>query len=148
MKTDGYWRPLNNFVIWLVAINPIAKYALTLNPINLTLELSYYSNPFMDEYLNSGRGRRTVLKVLSRILVSTLVVFIAINFPQFDRIMGVLGSFFSFTISAIFPCICYLKLYGDTLKREEYLLNVGIIFICCILSTLGTIWAFLPTDHV
>ncbi|CAB4416692.1 unnamed protein product [Rhizophagus irregularis] len=124
MLTDGYWRPLNNFVVWLVAINPIAKYALTLNPINLTLELSYYSSPFMEECLNSGRGRRTALKVLSRILVSTIVVFIAINFPQFDRIMGVLGSFFSFTISAIFPCICHLKLYGETLNRKEYLLNI------------------------
>ncbi|CAB5091919.1 unnamed protein product [Rhizophagus irregularis] len=124
MSTDGYWRPLNNFVVWLVAINPIAKYALTLNPINLTLELSYYSSPFMEECLNSGRGRRTALKVLSRILVSTIVVFIAINFPQFDRIMGVLGSFFSFTISAIFPCICHLKLYGETLNRKEYLLNI------------------------
>ncbi|RIA84470.1 transmembrane amino acid transporter protein [Glomus cerebriforme] len=148
MLIDGYWRPLNNFVIWLVAINPIAKYALTLNPINLTLELSYYSSPCIEGWLNSGRGRRTALKAVSRILVSTLVVLVAVNFPQFDRIMGVLGSFFSYTISAIFPCVCHLKLFGPMLKWKEYLLNVFIIFICGILSALGTIWAFLPTDHV
>ena len=116
MATDGYWRPLNHFVIWLVVINPIVKYALMLNPINLTLELSYYSSPSVEDWLNSGRGRRTALKAVSRIFVSSLVVFVAINFPEFDRMMGVLGSFFSYIISAVFPCICYLKLYGDMLK--------------------------------
>src|SRR6266542_6355725 len=137
MSTHGYWRPLNNFVIWLVAINPIAKYALTLNPINLTLELSYNSDPSIEEWCNSGRGRRTALKIFSRTLVSTLVVFIAIRLPAFDRVMGVLGSFFSYTISAILPCVFHLKLYGWTLSRKEYLLNVVIILICGILSVLG-----------
>src|SRR3954470_7616903 len=126
MSTNGYWRPLNSFIIWLVAINPIAKYALTLNPINLTLELSYYSSPYIEEWFNSGRGRRTALKAFSRFSVSTLVVLIAINFPAFDRVMGILGSFFSFTISAIFPCVCHLKLYGEMLNWKEYLLNVAI----------------------
>ena len=144
MSTSGYWRPLNNFITWLVAINPVAKYALTLNPINLTLEFAYYSSPCIEDWLNSGRGRRTALKTISRVLVSTLVVFIAINFPEFDKVMGLLGSFFSYIISAIFPCVCYLKLYGGILKREEYLLNVAIILICSVLSAMGTIWAFMP----
>jgi hypothetical protein len=147
MSTPGYWRPLNNFITWLVAINPIAKYALTLNPINLTLELYYYSSPCIEEWFNSGRGRRTALKAFSRILVSSIVVFIAIKFPEFDKIMGFLGSFFSVIISAIFPCVCYLKLYGEMLKRKEYLLNVAIIITCSILSALGTIWAFMPIDR-
>src|ERR1044071_5854208 len=143
MSTHGYWRPLNQFVIWLVAINPIAKYSLTLNPINLTLELSFYSSAWIEDWCNSGRGRRTALKIFSRVMVSTLVVFIAIQFPGFDRVMGILGSFFSYLISAIFPCVCHLKLFGRMLKWNEYILNVTIIFICSILSTLGTIWAFM-----
>ena len=116
MVTDDYWHPLNHFVIWLVAINPIAKYALALNPINLTLELSYYSSPCIEDWLNSDRGRCIALKLVLRIFVTSLVIFIAINFPQYDRMMGVLGSFFLYIISAVFPCICYLKLYGDMLK--------------------------------
>src|SRR6266542_98339 len=116
MATDGYWRLLNHFVIWLVAINPIAKYALTLNPINLILELSYYLSPCIEDWLNSGQERHTALKLVLRIFVTSLVVFIAINFPQYDRIMGVLRSFFLYIISAVFPYICYLKLYGDMLK--------------------------------
>ena len=147
MSTPGYWRPLNSFIIWLVAINPIAKYALTLNPINLTLELAYYSTPRIEDWLNSGRGRRTALKTISRISVSIIVLFIAIRFPEFDKIMGLLGSFFSYIISAIFPCMCHLKLFGGILKWKEYLLNVTIILICSVLSALGTIWAFMPIDH-
>ena len=116
MATNGYWRPLNYFIIWLVAINPIAKYTLTLNPINLTLELSYYSSPCIEDWLNSDRGRCIALKLVLRIFVTSLVVFIAINFSQYDRMIGVLGSFFLYIISAVFPCIYYLKLYGDMLK--------------------------------
>ncbi|CAG8588866.1 13783_t:CDS:2, partial [Cetraspora pellucida] len=123
MQTPGYLKLLNEFVIWLVAINPIAKYALTLNPINLTLEIYYHSIPWIESWLNSGRGRRTGLRAVTRILVSSIVVLIAIQFPEFERVMGVLGSFFSFMISAIFPCVCHLKLYGHELSWKEWLLN-------------------------
>ncbi|CAG8768763.1 45411_t:CDS:2 [Gigaspora margarita] len=144
MDTPGYWKPLNQFVIWLVAINPIAKYALTLNPINLTLEIYYHSVPSVENWFNSGRGRRTGLRVLTRMLVSTIVVFIAIRFPEFERVMGVLGSFFSFMISAIFPCVCHLKLFGHELSWKEWLFNWVIILICSVLSAFGTTWAIMP----
>lgn len=146
MATPGYIKILNEFVIWLVAINPIAKYALMINPINLTVEITYQSISSVENWFNKGRGRRSAAKVISRILVSSLVVAIAIQFPEFDRIMGILGSFFSFTISAIFPCICHLKLFGRELSWREYILNLAIIGICSCLSALGTIWAFLPTE--
>ncbi|CAG8846126.1 16825_t:CDS:1, partial [Racocetra persica] len=123
MQTPGYLKLLNEFVIWLVAVNPIAKYALTLNPINLTLEIYYHSIPRVESWLNSGRGRRSGLRIITRILVSSIVVFVAIKLPEFERVMGVLGSFFSFMISAIFPCICHLKLYGHQLSWKEWLLN-------------------------
>ncbi|CAG8790953.1 4821_t:CDS:2, partial [Acaulospora morrowiae] len=103
MVTKGYWKFLNQFVVWLVAINPIAKYALIINPINLTLEISYHSIPWLENWFNNGRGRRSGTRILTRMLVSLLVVLIAIQFPGFDRVMGILGSFFSYTISAIFP---------------------------------------------
>ncbi|KAG9304121.1 hypothetical protein G9A89_001623 [Geosiphon pyriformis] len=144
MMTKGYNVFLNQIVIWLVAINPIAKYALTLNPINLTLEIYYSSVAAVENWAHRGRGRRTGLIFFSRFLISTIVLIIAIQFPGFDRVMGVLGSFFSFTISAIFPCCCHLRLYGRELSKKEKLLNWGIIIICTVLATFGTIWAFLP----
>ncbi|RHZ74068.1 hypothetical protein Glove_227g73 [Diversispora epigaea] len=144
MATPGYFKILNQFVIWLVAINPIAKYALMINPINLTLEISYYSIPNIENWFNKGRGRRSAVKVISRMSVSLVVVLIAIQFPGFDRVMGILGSFFSYTISVVFPCMCYLKLFGREISWKEYLLNVGIICISIFLSAMGTIWSVLP----
>ncbi|CAG8445613.1 3682_t:CDS:2 [Ambispora leptoticha] len=148
MSTPGYNRILNQMVIWLVAFNPIAKYALTLNPINLTLEIYYNSIPWVEDWLYRGRGRRTALMFFTRILISTIVVIIAILFPGFDRVMGILGSFFSYTISAIFPCLCHLRLYGRELSRREKFLNWAIIVVCSCLATFGTIWAFLPSNYV
>src|SRR6266542_5572643 len=119
MATQGYNRILNQFMIWLVAVYPIAKYALILNPINLTLEVYYYSIPRLEEWCNSGRGRRTAIKSLSRVFLSTVVLLIAIQVPEFDRVMGVLGSFFSFFISTIFPCSINLKLFGRRMNWKE-----------------------------
>ncbi|CAJ0904922.1 13438_t:CDS:2, partial [Entrophospora sp. SA101] len=118
MLIPQYNGPLNKFIIWMVIFNPLAKYALTLNPINLTLEITYSSFPRVESWCNSGRGRRTALRLFSRIMLSTIVLFIAIQFPGFDRVMGILGSFFSYTISAIFPCVCHLKLFGRKLKTK------------------------------
>ncbi|CAB4416747.1 unnamed protein product [Rhizophagus irregularis] len=145
MITKGYNRILNQFMIWLVAAYPIPKYALIMNPINLTCEIYYHSIPRIEDWCKNGRGRRTTLKVLSRVLTSTIVLLIALQVPDFDRVMGILGSFFSYFISAIFPCIVNLKLFGRRMSLKEKTLNICIIISCCILSTLGTIWAFLPT---
>jgi hypothetical protein len=145
MSVKGYNRILNQLLIWLVSIYPIAKYALILNPINLTFEIYYRSVPRLEEWCNNGRGRRTLLKGISRIIMSTIVLLIALQVPEFDRVMGVLGSFFSFFISAIFPCFINLKLFGERMKTREKVLNIFIIIICSIMSTLGTIWAFLPS---
>src|SRR4051794_7754928 len=141
MLIPQYNGPLNKFIIWMVIFNPLAKYALTLNPINLTLEITYSSFPRIESWCNSGRGRRTGLRLFSRIMLSTIVLFIAIQFPGFDRVMGILGSFFSYTISAIFPCVCHLKLFGRKLKTKYKVLDWSIIIICSILSFFGTIWA-------
>ena|ERR1044072_1963616 len=145
MSVKGYNRVLNQLLIWLVSVYPIAKYALILNPINLTFEIYYRSISSLEEWCNNGRGRRTLLKGVSRIIMSTIVLLIAIQVPEFDRVMGILGSFFSFFISAIFPCSINLKLFGERMNLREKVLNICIIIICGIMSTLGTIWAFLPS---
>src|SRR4051812_24493494 len=112
MEVQGYNRILNQLMIWLVSIYPVAKYALILNPINLTFEIYYRSISQLEEWCNNGRGRRTFIKGMSRIIMSTFVLLIALQVPEFDRVMGILGSFFSFFISAIFPCSINLKLFG------------------------------------
>ncbi|CAB4417046.1 unnamed protein product [Rhizophagus irregularis] len=82
MITKGYNRILNQFMIWLVAAYPIPKYALIMNPINLTCEIYYHSIPRIEDWCKNGRGRRTTLKVLSRVLTSTIVLLIALQVPD------------------------------------------------------------------
>ncbi|CAG8750198.1 23830_t:CDS:2 [Dentiscutata erythropus] len=86
MSTQGYSLFLNSVVVWLIVINPLAKFPLTLTPINLSIEVAT--------------------------LVSFLIVGTAIVFPTFDRAMSLLGSCFSFLISSIFPILCHLKMFG------------------------------------
>jgi len=143
MATPGYNKVLNQIVVWMIAINPLAKYALTLNPINLTLEIYCSSIPAVGEWYNSGRGRRTALTIATRLLISTLVVWLAIQFPGFDKVMGILGSFFSYSVSAIFPCVCHLKLFGWELSFRQKLIDYFIITVCTCLASLGTLWAVL-----
>ena len=58
--------------------------------------------------------------------------------------MALLGSFFSFTVSVVFPELCYLKLYGNRLGAAQYLIEVVIIIVGVVFGSFGTIWAFLP----
>eukprot|EP00158_Paraphelidium_tribonemae_P003512 Partr_v1_DN26187_c0_g1_i1_m10195 putative Solute carrier family 32 (GABA vesicular transporter), member 1 len=56
-----------------------------------------------------------------RTLVSTLVLFVAIIIPQFDRVIGILGSLFSITSSVLFPCLCYLAFFKSAPPHYVYL---------------------------
>ncbi|RIB25347.1 transmembrane amino acid transporter protein, partial [Gigaspora rosea] len=142
IKSSSYvLKILNQFVIWLVAVSPFTKFALFINPVNMFLELEYRSGPC--------KGVSTYdycfffIRFLSRTLISTLIVFIAIVYPNFDKAMELIGSLLFYTISAIFPCMFYLKMFSNSLKWWEWLLNIFFILVCTILSILGTIWSFL-----
>ncbi|CAG8790831.1 5612_t:CDS:2, partial [Dentiscutata erythropus] len=83
MSTPNQLILLNQFIVWLVAINPFTKVVLTLDPINLYLEIHYLSKfrkgtyPCYNFFL--------FIRFLSRTSVSTVIVFIAIMYPDFDR---------------------------------------------------------------
>ncbi|RUP45844.1 transmembrane amino acid transporter protein-domain-containing protein [Jimgerdemannia flammicorona] len=87
VNVPGYDPLLNKLAVWLIAVNPIAKYALTLNPVSLTWERHLLKRGSLEDWCNSGRGRRTAIYILGRCTVSALVVIIAIIFPGFDRVM-------------------------------------------------------------
>ncbi|KXS13217.1 hypothetical protein M427DRAFT_34255 [Gonapodya prolifera JEL478] len=90
----------------LIALNPLTKYALTLNPVNISLELLLFPS------LPPASSLRALLCLLLCLSTSLLAVTIAIVFPGFHRVMGLLGSLFSFTVSVVFPCACFLALHG------------------------------------
>ncbi|OZJ03327.1 hypothetical protein BZG36_04222 [Bifiguratus adelaidae] len=143
MSTPGYNPTLNRMAVSLIAVNPIAKYALTLNPVNLTWELALFGQERIDAWCNNGRGRRTFLRVIGRIAISSLVVGIATVYPGFDKVMALLGAFFSFMISGIFPIVCHLRLFSNSMPIREKILNWILLIISSILALTGTAWSFL-----
>ncbi|KAG0168228.1 hypothetical protein DFQ28_000828 [Apophysomyces sp. BC1034] len=138
-----YNRTLNRMAVWLIAVNPIAKYGLTLNPVNLSWQLMLFRGTPLESWCMQGRWREPVLTVLGKVFVSAFVVYLAYVIPGFDKIMSLLGAFFSFMISGIFPLMCHLRLFGDTLSRSEIALNYILIAIACSMAISGTLWSFI-----
>ena len=137
-QTPSYNPILIKITIWLVALNPITKYPLAINPINTFYESS------MQQHFKSMSLDSLGMRICSRTIVSLFILAISIYFPGFHSVMAILGSFFSFTVSVVFPELCFMKLYGESLsfwrKFQEYtVISFGIFF-----GLLGTIWAFIP----
>ena len=61
----------------------------------------------------------TTTTTVIRTAVSFLVLFIAIVYSEFDSVMALLGAFFSFTVSVLFPVACALKLYSNDEQEVE-----------------------------
>ncbi|KAI8096706.1 transmembrane amino acid transporter protein-domain-containing protein [Halteromyces radiatus] len=138
-----YNQMFNRMAVWLIALNPIAKYGLTLNPVNLSWELALARQPSVYIWCNKQPWRGKVISLVGKVTVSALVVLLAYAIPEFDRIMSLLGACFSFIVSGLFPILCYLKLFGHTLSSWEKLILYILFFLCFVLALVGTIWSFI-----
>ncbi|KAL1920329.1 uncharacterized protein VTP21DRAFT_1475 [Calcarisporiella thermophila] len=144
MATDGYMGWINHIAVWLIVVNPMSKFALTMNPISLTFELMFFRSQYAIDHWNFIRKWHFPLQMTIRTLLVSVVVFIAIAIPGFDRVMALLGSFFSFAIAAIFPLACRLRIFGHSMSNREKMVDVMLIAMSTILALFGTIWSFLP----
>ncbi|CAB4376666.1 unnamed protein product [Rhizophagus irregularis] len=141
MSTPGFNVLLNSIVIWMIVINPLSKYPLMLTPINISIEVIFFKMVSV-----GSKFSRNVYTIISRTFVSFLILYTSIIFPEFDRAMSLLGAFFSFLISAIFPILCYLKLFGHQLSNKTLALNIMFLVISTIMAIIGTIWTFFPRE--
>ncbi|KAI7872845.1 transmembrane amino acid transporter protein-domain-containing protein [Spinellus fusiger] len=144
--TPGYNLILNKVAVWLIVMTPIAKYGLMMNPIALTWELWLMSQPFVEYWCKYHAWRETFLMVLGRICISGFIVYIATVFPGFDRVMSLLGSLFSFSISAIFPLVCYQQIFSRSMSKKESVLVWLLIIVSTAMACVGTVWTFLPSQ--
>lgn len=134
---------LNRMAVWLIALNPIAKYGLTLNPVNLSWELALIRQPSIEAWCSKQPWRGQTIRVIGKVLVSALVVMLAYCIPEFDRIMSLLGACFSFIISGMFPILCYIKLFGPSLLLGEKMVLWLLFFVCFVMAFIGTLWSFI-----
>jgi vesicular inhibitory amino acid transporter len=128
MLVPEYNQTLNRLAVYLVALNPIAKYGLTLNPVMLSWQISLFGN-------NENR----LLKWIGVLITSCCIVWLSYVFPHFDRVMGILGAFFSFFISGIFPLVCHQKLFQ--LPRWQKVLDYSLLVIGICMAITGTLAA-------
>ncbi|KAK6098131.1 hypothetical protein BDV3_004490 [Batrachochytrium dendrobatidis] len=138
----SYNKVLTQVTIWLVALNPITKYSLAISPVNTQIERSIASTiPWM---CPNPSCPPLALRIVTRTMASMVVLIIAIQFPGFHSLMAILGSFFSCTVSIVFPEICFLKLYWRRITRWRICFEISVLAFGLVFGTLGTVWAMLP----
>lgn len=143
--TPGYPAWIYPLISGLICLVPLSKTPLNAKPIILTLDVLFgidektieaSSLTYFQNLLSS------FARVLVRIGVNATFVILAILFPEFDRIIGILGALICFMICIILPCLFYLKLCKDSIGIIEKLFIKLAITISFILAIVGT-WAVL-----
>ncbi|KAJ3149893.1 hypothetical protein HK101_002001 [Irineochytrium annulatum] len=129
----------------LIAVNPFTKYALLLRPVTAQLEAAF---PAMfghhDErgatYRTTPLGR--LRGPLLRIALGLLVLGVSIAFPSFVRIIGLMGSLFSFGLAVVLPSLCHLEILGSRglLGFMDGLVSV-LLVVCGTVLAIGGTWA-------
>ncbi|KAL3698604.1 hypothetical protein R1sor_012680 [Riccia sorocarpa] len=118
--------------IWIVLLNPFAKFALTVNPIAVAME------EFVPWNLKSKEF------ILGSVCIRSLLVFsaviVALAFPYFALMMAFIGSFLSIMVAVILPCLCYLSIYGRAggVSSAEVSLVITVVFVGIITGSIGT----------
>lgn len=137
--TQGYptWSyPLLSGLICLV---PLAKTPLNAKPIILTIDVMLGVDSVS---LNASRARRILtigMRFFVRIGVNAAFVALAILFPEFDRVIGILGASICFLICIILPCLFHLKLCDDIPPFERVAVKCTIA-VSLVLAAVGS-WA-------
>ncbi|RDX78866.1 Amino acid transporter AVT1I, partial [Mucuna pruriens] len=120
--------------ILTTVINPFTKYAVLITPI---------ANAIEDKWLLC---KRKVISILIRTTIVVATVVMALFMPFFGYIMAFIGSFFSVSMSLLFPCLCYLKL-NKTARQFgwELIIIITILLIGIFIGILGT---YLSVKHI
>ena len=99
----------------LIAVNPLSKFALTMDPVARGLEQTLLSSDSeklaLAESPLKARALRTALG-LGALAAAAKVPFFAV-------VMSLIGSFLTLTVSVIFPAACHLKVFEDELTDFE-----------------------------
>lgn len=121
LETGGYPSWIYPLISGLICIVPLAKTPLNAKPIISTLDGFLGLDTFVEGESVLTNYSKQVGRFSVRIGVNALFVGFAILFPEFDKIIGILGSSVCFLVCIILPCLFYLKLCGDNIGAFERL---------------------------
>lgn len=138
LETSGYPSWIYPLISGLICIVPLAKTPLNAKPIISTLD-GIFS---LDTIVEGDNRFKNTIKEISRFIVrvgvNAVFVGLAILIPEFDKIIGILGSSICFLICIILPCLFYLVLCKDNVGRLERLLVKLAILIALSLAVTCT----------
>lgn len=83
-----YNRVLNLAVLWLLALNPVSKYGLSLNPVNMTFQLALLRHPKIDAWYKENPRYGRMLLGIGTLILSATIVLMAYLVPGFDNVMA------------------------------------------------------------
>ena len=114
--------------ILTTVINPLAKYALVVQPIAEAIEAKL---PFAER-------RLTRVLISTAVLASTVVV--ASTVPFFGYLMSFTGSSLNVVVAVLFPCLSYLKIYmpRSGIHHCEVAAIIGVLVIGVCVAVVGT----------
>lgn len=130
LLTAGYPKWMYPLIAGLLCIVPLAKTPLNAKPIILTLEL------VLLPLAASGGVVATVGPAVIKIGVNAAFVALACLFPEFDKIIGMLGALICFLVCIVLPGLFYLKLCTPT-KLEAVAVKTAVVVVL-VLGTLAT----------
>mmetsp|Transcript_17265 Transcript_17265/g.42168 ORF Transcript_17265/g.42168 Transcript_17265/m.42168 type:complete len:294 (+) Transcript_17265:40-921(+) len=120
---------ISQVTVWIVVANPITKFALDMAPIALGVE-SFFQVAF---HIPATGWFSILVSMVLRTLLTCMALATVVAVPDFALMMGLLGSICSFTISVVFPCACYLKIFWKSISPLEKAVNTFLVVfgLCC-----------------
>ena len=88
-------------------------------------------------HLNRDSKYNWIWLLITRPLLLSLALLLAIMVPHFGLLMGVIGSFTGTCLCFIFPCYFHLKLRWETLSKWQVFVDVFIIVFGVAAGSLG-----------
>ncbi|OBA22819.1 hypothetical protein METBIDRAFT_29396 [Metschnikowia bicuspidata var. bicuspidata NRRL YB-4993] len=138
LETAGYPPWIYPLISGLICIVPLAKTPLNAKPIISTLDGIFALDFAVEGEPALTQVFKDVCRFLVRVGVNALFVSFAIIFPEFDKIIGILGSSICFIICIILPCLFYLKLCKDQVQAFEKFYISAVILVSSVLAILCT----------
>lgn len=155
LLTPGYPKFLGVLITVLIAIIPLAKTPLNARPIVSTLDILLGLDHIPMDFNGIWQGHISAsdlvsrfIKVILRVAVVFFFVLFAIVFPDFDRIIALVGCTLCITICILGPVSFYFKIFGDRVSRAERLFGYFLLVLFSALAIVGTYWCFLPPETI
>ncbi|KAL6885349.1 transmembrane amino acid transporter-like protein [Trichoderma longibrachiatum] len=157
IKSSGFPEGLTIFMCICVTIIPLTKIPLNARPLITTADVLCGLHPAQHHLQqqdqqpspsSSAALIRSCQRLLVRVAVVVVLLFISIVFPAFDSVCAFLGAALCSLIAIVLPIAFYLKLYAkDVAPRERFVLWC-LLVLFSVLGLIGTVWTFLPKDLI